>query len=141
LEYLRELSHTLLQNFLSFFYFPYTTSYILSFILWFPLIILVPSLGSGDFNTLSPYLNSCTDPCSHLLVLYITNFNSSFNYLLLYCILHTLLQHMIPLQKVHMISPDLLVNTQYVNFLLNIYIILVVNSYIESDLSLFTSFL
>jgi hypothetical protein len=78
-EYLKGLLSPLL-DFCSFFNFPYATSYILSFILWFPLVILVPSIYSSNSSTLSSHSSSCSCPSTHLQALYITYLNPSFKH-------------------------------------------------------------
>jgi hypothetical protein len=68
--YLRRLVVPFLKDVLSFFYFPYATSFILSFILWFSLVILVPILHLGDHSILlsRPGPGSC--PSCSLLALH-----------------------------------------------------------------------
>jgi hypothetical protein len=78
--YLRELLVAFLMDILSFFYIPYTTSFILFFILWFSLVLLVPSLRLGNSSTLlsCPSPSSCPSPC--LPTLHVTYLNPFFNY-------------------------------------------------------------
>jgi hypothetical protein len=71
-----------LKDFLSFFYFPYATSYILSYIPWFPLILLVPSLCSGNSSTLLSRLSPGYCPSPNLPALHVMYLEPSFDYTL-----------------------------------------------------------
>jgi hypothetical protein len=78
--YLRGLLVPFQKDFLSFFYFPYGTSCIPSFILWVSLLYLVPYLRLGDSRTLfsCPSGGSFLSPC--LPALHVLYLNSSFNH-------------------------------------------------------------
>jgi hypothetical protein len=78
--YLRGLLIPSLKDFLSFFYFPYGTSCILSIILWFPLILLVPSRCLGNSSTLLSSLSPGSRPSLSLSALHVTYLNPSFDY-------------------------------------------------------------
>jgi hypothetical protein len=80
--YLRALLVPFLKDFLSFFYFPYTTSFILSFILWFPLVLQLSSLYLCDFSTLLSPLSHSSCPRPSLLALYVVYLEPSLHHLL-----------------------------------------------------------
>jgi hypothetical protein len=78
--YLRGLLVFFLKDFHSFFYFPYVTSCILSFIRWFLLVLLVPWLRLGDSSTLLSHQSPscCPHPC--LPALHIAYLEPSFDH-------------------------------------------------------------
>jgi hypothetical protein len=84
-----------------FLFFPYTTFYILSFILWFALIILIPGINLDNFSTLSSYPSSCSCPGFNLLALHLisTIIPLSLNYTKLS--VHNLLTYVTPVTCYH----------------------------------------
>jgi hypothetical protein len=69
-----------LKDLLSFLYFPYATSCILSFILWFPVVLLVSSHCFDNLSNLlsRPSLGSYPSPC--LPALHLAYVNPSFDH-------------------------------------------------------------
>jgi hypothetical protein len=80
--HLRELLIPFLEDFLSFFNLSYATTSILSFILWFPLALLVQGLHLGDCSTLISHLSTSSCASPRLLALYIVYLKPSFHHLL-----------------------------------------------------------
>jgi hypothetical protein len=77
-EYLRILLDPSFKDFLSFFCFPYATSCLLSFILWFPLVLLVPSLHLGNSSTLPSHPNPSSCPSPTLPALHVMSLKPFF---------------------------------------------------------------
>jgi hypothetical protein len=81
-RYIRGLLGLCSKNFLSCFYFPYATACILSFIVWFALVLWVQGLHLGNSSTLLSRLSHSSYTSPSLPALHITYLNPSVDHLL-----------------------------------------------------------